>query len=469
MRVFCYFLLWLASADELITWFTSNGGELLNVDVRYTVMEGRGLFTLKALKKGDVAVRMPTSLTLRAASCLDEKSSRLHQLPDKVIANLRQGHVLVVLCMLELQAQNSPKWMPYINSLPDPSGLPLVLATKEDLNTTFQGSQLLREVSQKMKEVTKLYAELQDYMTDPPLASWCSLEKFISTYADVESHSHSEVVSGETVPAMLPVIDLLNHKSATSNAELRAIKASSFGPATVEVRLSKDLDKGEELYVSYLAHHSERRSSFYRQFAFDDTQLPNDLKLGFSLRPTDPSYEEKKMRFPQHMIEAKKLYAELAYLLPRNKQSDLPQALSFPHYLELSCDRDLKPLDTNVLQFLRFVEAKRVPTEDECPGRPPMCPFLDPDTENLAQRRFQQELLKYRADYADFASPRAGTAGPLLDDERRCLDNFLAQAGAPPPPIVGLYSGCGFLAVLSALALYKAQKALWDPKALKRR
>ena len=54
------------------------------------------------------------------------------------------------------------------------------------------------------------------------------------------------------------------------------------------MRLSKDLDKGEELYVSYLAHHTERRLSFYRQFAFDDTQLPNDLKLGFSLRPSDP-------------------------------------------------------------------------------------------------------------------------------------------------------------------------------------
>ena len=42
--------------------------------------------------------------------------------------------------------------------------------------------------------------------------------------------------------------------------------------------------------------------------------------------------------------------------------------------------------------------------------------------------RFQQELLKYRADYQDFASPRAGPAAKILDDERRCLDNFLSQA-----------------------------------------
>ena len=29
--------------------------------------------------------------------------------------------------------------------------------------------------------------------------------------------------------------------------------------------------------------------------------------------------------------------------------------------------------------------------------------------------------------YKDFASPKAGMAAQILDDERRCLDNYLAQ------------------------------------------
>ena len=52
------------------------------------------------------------------------------------------------------------------------------------------------------------------------------------------------------------------------------------------------------------------------QFAVDDATLPNELKLGFHLRTTDPHYAAKKLRFPPHMIEAKKLYAELACAPP---------------------------------------------------------------------------------------------------------------------------------------------------------
>ena len=31
------------------------------------------------------------------------------------------------------------------------------------------------------------------------------------------------------------------------------------------------------------------------------------------------------------------------YLLPYDKKQEQAQALSFPHYLELKCDQDLKP------------------------------------------------------------------------------------------------------------------------------
>lgn len=448
----------IAAADELINWFTTNGGELHDVDVRYTVTAGRGLFATKNLTQGTSVVALPTALTLGASACLDKKDSYLHQLPSKVRANLNQGHLLVVLCVLELQRNNDPFWMPYISALPDATNLPLVQAVREDLNHTFQGSQLLREVQKVLKDATKVYGD-GEVVFNPPLSSWCSLEEFISAYAMVESRAHAKVVQGVAMSALLPVIDLVNHKSGTANAELRP------GPSgTVNVVLLRDLEQGEEVYINYMGRQPERRTSFYRQFAVDDDMLHNDIKLGFSLRPSDPMYDEKKMRFPPHMIEAKKLYAELAYLLPREKQAELPQALSFPHFLELSCDRDLQPQEHPVLQFLRFAVSSRVPSKDECPGVPPMCPYLDAATELKAERRFQADLLKYRAEYKDFASPRAGAASQILDDERRCLDNFLSEAGAPPPPMVGLYSGCALLAVLSAMALFRAQKALWSPQ-----
>jgi len=414
--------------------------------------EGRGVFATQALPKGTVAVAVPSALFLRAKVCLDDTASRLITIPSKVQGQLRDSPALTALCLLELQSTEPAAWAPYLYSLKPPAALPLLEALAgKDLNATLQGSQLLREVQQKLGAVSKLYKELNSY-TSPPLDSWTSEEAFVAAYALVESRAHTE--NGAVV--VVPVADLLNHAS-TPNAELVATAKG------LEVRATRDVAEGEELYVSYLALHGQRRSAFFRQFAVDDATLPNELKLGFSLRTTDPHYAEKKLRFPQHMIEAKKLYAELAYLLPYEKKQEQAQALSFPHYLELKCDKHLTPQPHEAMEFLRFVVAPRVPTAEECPGTPPRCAagVLDEKTEVLAQRRFQHDLLKIRSEYQDFAAPLAGGAGPLLDDERRCLDAFLTEAGAPPPPVVGLYSGFGFIFVLSAMALFRAQRAIW--------
>jgi len=448
------FVVAVAAAEDLLPWFQKQGGELNGVDVRYTVAEGRGLFAMTPLAKGAVAVRVPAAAVLRPATCLDDPNSKLQAIPAKVRTQLQQNPALTALCVAELRESRASKWAPYLAPLAAPEDLLLIAATREDLNRTLEGSQLLREVQQKSADIAKLYRELEGYLQKPPLASWCPLQEFVETYALVESRSHSE----GTGIAALPVADLLNHARAP-NVELRR---TDHG---VEVVALRDLAQGEELYISYLANHGQRRSSFYRQFAVDDLSLPNDIKLGFHLRPTDPEYEAKKLRFPPHMVEAKKLYAELAHLLPSAKKAELPQALSFPHYLQLTCSAgDIEPQPHSVLPFLRFVVAPRVPTEEECPGTPPACPFLGADVEQKAERRLQADLVQYRAEYQDFASPRAGGAGRLLDDERRCLDAFLAGAGAPPPPVVGLYSGCGFLVLLSGLALFRVQHALWAPQ-----
>ena len=55
-----------------------------------------------------------------------------------------------------------------------------------------------------------------------------------------------QVVQGQPVPAMLPVIDLLNHRSVAPNAELKASKASDFGPASIEAPSAPPLAHSHE-------------------------------------------------------------------------------------------------------------------------------------------------------------------------------------------------------------------------------
>jgi hypothetical protein len=460
----------------VVEWFLRNGGKLKKADVRDTVKEGRGLFATADIAAGETVVSLPAALELRADACLSNSQSTLQQLPSKVVGNLRQGHVLVALCVMELRklADRDPQWgtggvtdhAPYLGSLfrAGAEPLPLELAVKGDLNTTYRGSQLLREVTLKKKEVTRLYEELNQWLVKPTVSDLGSLDEFVQAYTVVESHSHAEVAAVSVEPCMLPVIDLLNHNSVSPNVELAG---GGKGATSLEVKALKPVPKGTELYLSYLAHHDQRRSSFFWQFGFDDTALPTEVKLGFPLKISDPAYDRKKIRFPQHMVDAKKMYADLAYLLPADKKADLPKALEFPQYLELSCGSDRQAKEHgHVVQYLRFVVA----TDEEldgmsaavCPGEPPACPNeVSPANEYRATQRLATELLAYRAAYSDFASDRAGVAAKLLDDERACMDSYLMQAGAPQSPVVGLGSlGLAVLA-LSMLFVWKSQRAIW--------
>merc|ERR1719409_1923144 len=90
----------LAAADDLLSWFQKQGGELNGVDVRYTVAEGRGLFAMQPLAKGAVAVRVPAGAVLRPDTCLDDPNSKLP-----------------ALCIAELRESKSSKWAPYLAPL----------------------------------------------------------------------------------------------------------------------------------------------------------------------------------------------------------------------------------------------------------------------------------------------------------------------------------------------------------------
>ena len=45
------------------------------------------------------------------------------------------------------------------------------------------------------------------------------------------------------------------------------------------------------------------RSSFYRQFAFDDSELPNDIKLAFNLLTSDPSAKLLWCLYREYVVE----------------------------------------------------------------------------------------------------------------------------------------------------------------------
>merc|ERR1719172_515717 len=208
----------------------------------------------------------------------------------------------------------------------------------------------MNELSITFKDVTRLHSELEQYA--PAIADW---DRVANAYAVVMATDIGDL----SEPALVPGLDTLPHGRA--NAAIRSRGSN------IEVRLTSTLRPGEPVVISY---QPQSRAAFYARYGVDDPSFETSIRVSLALVPTDPMYEEKKSRFPAHLVTAKKLYEDLQEYLPADKRSALSSALSFPHTVTVACkDQSMEP----ALQFLRFAVADEVP---DCPGQPPVCPFL---------------------------------------------------------------------------------------------
>jgi len=350
-------------------------------------------------------------------------------------------------CVLDLEERNSPQWGSYVKALlKTKSHVPLRDSLTANLNASLSGSQVLHELALTFKDVTRLHSELEEFV--PSIADW---DRVANAYAVVMAKDIGDL----SEPALVPGFDSLPHGQA--NAAIRSLASS------IEVRLTAALKRGEPVVISY---QPQSRAAFYARYGIDDPTLETTIRLSLALVPSDPMYEQKKSRFPDHVVTAKKLYEDLQEYLPAEKRRALlswKSALSFPHTVTVACKG--KSME-DALKFLRFAVADEVP---DCPGVPPACPYLGVENEKRAKQRLQLALLDTRKTFRTFAQPKVPAAGvQLIDDERACVDELLAQAGAPPPPLVGLYSALAAVAVLCAVGLLKVQRSLWrkDKEAL---
>lgn len=144
-------------------------------------------------------------------------------------------------------------WQPYLDLLP---------TRKDQFDPTpnfwsdgelreLELPEILEEVSQRKESLEALADEEGVDLGELNFASWIIASRTFSLVAQSEDESDGDSEENiQTICVMLPYIDMINHSSDRSNAEMSLDPESSQGLQYV-LEATTDIAKGEEITISY--------------------------------------------------------------------------------------------------------------------------------------------------------------------------------------------------------------------------
>lgn len=438
----------------LLAWLRSGGATWRSaLRIREVVPGERGIVTLHTRQawSRDLVV-VPLSLTLSPEECEQDSTSFVAKIPADLRTRLARTHALLHLCFLEhyLLRRESSRFSPYFGTMPK-SLAHLPLLTTLNLTDLLQGSQLLPDIEKHQRDLEALHEEIGWELLD--FKERITLEDFMLTYCMVESHSHARHEGNSTSPLMVPLIDLINHRSQGAN--LRLGRTGEAGDLAVHVgRSGATAADGGELFFTY-SDENEAASVFFKQFGFVDPHLQVACKIAFPLQPQHPNYEEKRVMFEDSLVQAKMMLERLGgeELLGDAAGSHYRD---YPKFVIWRCDpedggfraRSPESARKELLPFARFVVFPRgmKALHEECDTslKPPAClrPLPAAEDASAAQfllkvalsyvRRYPGTVADDEARLRELAASRA-PAEPYLRirrDERRCLEGLVAEVQA---------------------------------------
>eukprot|EP00929_Paragymnodinium_shiwhaense_P112214 TRINITY_DN80479_c0_g1_i1.p1 TRINITY_DN80479_c0_g1~~TRINITY_DN80479_c0_g1_i1.p1 ORF type:complete len:553 (-),score=71.90 TRINITY_DN80479_c0_g1_i1:43-1701(-) len=348
---------------EMLQWLEEGGSTWAeDLQIREIIPGERGLVTLvdRGATEENLLV-VPYGRTLSHLNCLHNETSFVNRLSAKMREQFSKSHALLHICYLEhsLLLKDASEFAPFLRAMPESLGhLPLL--TTLNLTALLEGSPLLIDINKHRRDLEDRYNQIVWEL--PEFGRLVTVDEFMYTYCSVESHSHARHDHDETIPLMVPLVDLVNHRSKSPT--LRLGKLSEPGKAEeVAVHMNHGAAAGEQLFFKY-SDIDEPSSKILKQFGFIDQELQIASKVAFPLQSQHPRYSEKRMLFDENLIRTK-LMVERTFTGSDLEEylRDNPGALDFPLYFLFTCGpagegfpaRRPQSIKEELLPFARFV------------------------------------------------------------------------------------------------------------------
>ncbi|CAM0143114.1 Ribosomal lysine N-methyltransferase 4 [Umbelopsis sp. WA50703] len=297
------FVLWLRDNDATVS------DSIAIKDFR-SQNAGRGVVAVKDIKEGDLLFSLPRKILL------SEETSELANIPD-VKEKLQQldGWAPLILCMMYESQRKQSFWKPYFDILPKEFSTPMFWEQK-DLDE-LAGTSVIDKIGKDDAET--LYKEtllpiiqshpdvFDENVHNVQLFHVCG--SLIMAYSfhdelavrtgqvgekkeddDVDSDDEEE---DQGIIAMVPMADMLNHRTGFNNARL------FHEPEALQMRAIKDIKAQDQVYNTY---GDLCNGDLLRKYGFVDDPNEHDIVeiSGDLVRdeccPIDSSEEEKEAK-----------------------------------------------------------------------------------------------------------------------------------------------------------------------------
>eukprot|EP00658_Telonema_sp_P-2_P070282 TRINITY_DN59845_c0_g1_i1.p1 TRINITY_DN59845_c0_g1~~TRINITY_DN59845_c0_g1_i1.p1 ORF type:complete len:452 (+),score=89.38 TRINITY_DN59845_c0_g1_i1:227-1582(+) len=262
----------LASSEDpfrqLQRWTAEAGATSPPLTLRHGGEGPRAVVLGVGVRNGEVMFRVPTRLciTLSAAK---------HRFPTieplLSFTELEQDREVLTLTALVLLLRESEPWRPYLAMLPEELNLPVNYTVEElrDLKGSSTLLQLVRRQWLQLKSFQKVLKDLGTQKEDLREAfGELRLEELIWGYSVVQSRAFRFYKEGDEMEmALVPLIDMMNHRSSPGGAEIRM----SIHEDEVVVTASGDFEEGSLLEGRYVGEAASM-GSWMASYGFVDRQ-----------------------------------------------------------------------------------------------------------------------------------------------------------------------------------------------------
>jgi hypothetical protein len=223
------------STSATWAWVRDAGAYVEPIEIRADDHGRRGLFTRRAVREGELLIRIPRRLVIT------DEVMRAHPIAATLGSFEGKMHSRYVMHGVWLAAQRadaSSPWQPYVASLPASFAYMATLRSDEDL-AALDGTRALEMVLRRRAELRTdltVVTDLIDEARDLPLADL--------VWGNHAARSRGFRAPGGERPALVPVADMANH--GTENASFDFADGGDF-----EVHATADLAAGEEVLHCY--------------------------------------------------------------------------------------------------------------------------------------------------------------------------------------------------------------------------
>ncbi|ORX91354.1 RuBisCO-cytochrome methylase [Basidiobolus meristosporus CBS 931.73] len=233
---------------------------------------GRGVYALEDIKDTEVLFTLPRTVLLSV------KNSELSQ---KLSLDELDGWNPLILCMIYESTKEDSKWSPYFEILPKEFHTPMFWSEEEQKELTGTGvidkigkeqaEQNFREtILPLIEEHEELFPKGVDYLSlfhrmGSLIMAYSFIDEAPSEDSDSDADSDDEV-EGEVT--MVPMADMLNHKTGFNNARL-FYEEDRLGMCAI-----KNIQAGEQIFNTYGDLCS---ADLLRKYGFVDEENPNDI------------------------------------------------------------------------------------------------------------------------------------------------------------------------------------------------